>query len=215
MPTKVLNQKDILMRAKARAELEYLQENEKYLFYTPNGKVERFIQTIGEGKYFINLMIAGNGVGKTCALVNVVANIVFKNKNLKWFNYPTFTAFPHLKKGRIISDPTTIEEAIVPELHKWFPRGKYQTNKAGRSFDSQWKANGHSWDIMTTEQQAKEFESANLGWCIFDEPCPQDIFKATVARMRRGGIIVVGFTPLMNSAFFYDEYVVHPDTFHY
>ena len=63
------------MRAQARAKIEELKRTSKYLFYTPNGKLETFIKVIGENKHFINLLIAGNGVGKTSGVVNVLANI--------------------------------------------------------------------------------------------------------------------------------------------
>lgn len=190
----------------------YYMENEKYRFYEPNGRVEQFIKMVGSGNHFINLLIAGNGVGKTAAMSNVLANICFDPKN-KYFNYPLFTDFPFLKKGRIISDPTTITEAIIPELKKWFPAGQYQTYKEKKSYEYRWVTNtGFEFDIMTTEQDVKEFESANLGFCLIDEPCPELIFKATVSRMRRGGVIISGFTPLKGSAYYYDEFVAHDDT---
>jgi len=61
---------------------------------------------------------------------------------------------------------------------------------------------------MTYDQSLTEFESATLGWCYFDEPPPLAIFKATVARMRRGGIIFIGATPLTGSAWMYDNLVI-------
>ena len=62
---------------------------------------------------------------------------------------------------------------------------------------------------MTYEQSVKEFESAPLGWCWFDEPPPLAIFKATVARMRMGGIIFITATPLMGSAWMYDHIMTY------
>ena len=57
---------------------------------------------------------------------------------------------------------------------------------------------------MSTEQELKEFESVDLGIAWFDEPMPKDRFIATVARMRRGGIIVVTLTPLFHSGWIKD-----------
>ncbi|MFA5340688.1 MAG: hypothetical protein WC332_02820, partial [Clostridia bacterium] len=34
--------------------------------------------------------------------------------------------FPYLKRGRIVSDPTTIREKIIPELKLWFPSNRYE-----------------------------------------------------------------------------------------
>lgn len=199
----------------ARALLAYRKKYEKYRYYTPNGKLEKFIEMVGNNKHFINLLIAGNGVGKTAGMTNILANILFEPKN-KWFNYPLFNEFPYIKKGRIISDPTTITEAIIPEFKKWFPLSQYETSKEKKSYDYRWKTTtGFEFDVMSTEQDVKEFESANLGFAFIDEPCPESIFKATISRMRRGGIIIVGFTPLKGSAYFYDEYVTHPHTEHY
>lgn len=216
MPQQVKYPDDLMMRAKARAHLENLKKNSKYLFYTPNGKLEEFIKIIGEDKHFINLLIAANGIGKTAGMSNIIANLVFKEKNLDWFNYPLFTNFPYLKTGRIVSDPTTISQTIIPELHKWFPKGKYTTGKEGKNYEYKWKTDaGFEFDIMSTEQEPKEFESKTLGFALFDEPPPEAIFKATISRMRLGGIIIVVFTPLSGSAYFYDSFVTHKDTITY
>ena len=196
----------------AKMVLAYRKQNEKYRYYVPNGRIETFIKMVGSNQHFINLLVAGNGLGKTAATANILANIVFDHKN-PYFNHPLFTNFPYLKKGRIISDPTTITQAIIPELKKWFPAGQYGTTRDKKSYDYRWTTNtGFEFDIMSTEQDSKEFESANLGFSLIDEPCPEAIFKATISRMRRGGIIISVFTPLTGSAYFYDNYITHPDT---
>src|SRR3990167_6338759 len=59
-------------------------------------------------------------------------------------------------------------------------------SKAGRQFNALWKTDtGFSFDILSFEQDPKEFESKTLGWAWFDEPPPKAIFDATVARIRR------------------------------
>ena len=182
----------------------------------PCGKVETFIKMIGSDKHFVNLFIAGNGVGKTCALVNILAHIVFGNSGNKYFDYPFFNKFPYPKQGRIISDPTTIQSTIIPEIEKWFPRDRCKSGKGGKNYEYKWRSDtGFKWDILSYEQSPKEFESATLGFAMFDEPPPYSIFKATISRMRLGGIIIVAFTPLIGSAFFYDEIVTHKDTKEY
>ena len=62
-------------------------------------------------------------------------------------------------------------------------------------------------DLMSYEQDTKEFEAVDLGFAWFDEPPPESIYKATVARMRRGGIIFITATPLTGSAWLYDHIV--------
>ena len=101
---------------------------------------------------------------------------------------------------------------IVNSLKEWLPAGKYSTKKGGKSYDSDWWIGDEKhpdwwWDIMTYEQDAKEFEGETLGWAWFDEPPPQAIFTATVARMRRGGIIFITATPLTGSAWMFDSFL--------
>jgi phage terminase large subunit-like protein len=206
-----LSPTDSLMRAKARAELERQKKYERYKFYEPNGKIESFIKLVGSGEVFVALLSAANGVGKTAAGCNIVAHIIY-SCSCPWFDYPLFKNFPYLKKGRIASDPTTIKEQIVPELKAWLPAGRYTAMKSTREFESRWKTDtGHEFDLMTYEQETKEYESVSLGWAWFDEPPPEDKYKATVSRMRRGGIIFITETPLTGSAWLYDRFITSED----
>jgi len=177
----------------------------------PNQKCEDFITLIGENDTFVCLFSAANGVGKTAVGVNIVGNLIFGNQNPDFFDLPIFNKYPfRSKEGRIVSDPTTVAETMIPELHKWLIPGRYTTSKRGKNYEYKWKTdNGHSFDVMTYEQTPKEFESKTLGWCWFDEPPPEAIYKATVARMRRGGIIFISATPLMNAAWLYDHILTY------
>lgn len=183
---------------------------QKFKYFVPTGVGEEFISLVGSGKHFVVLLSAANGIGKTWLAVNLVANICFPGSN-KYFNYPLFRDFPFPKRGRIISTPTAIEQTIIPELHNWFPKGRYEARKMRKMYDSYWRTNtGWSFDVMTYEQDVGEFESSTLGWAWFDEPPPQSVFKATVARMRKGGIIFITATPLTGSAWMYDHIIATP-----
>lgn len=195
--------------------------------YIPNLKSEEYIRMIGEGNVFINLFSAANGVGKTCVGANIISNICFGpaefdgtgweeheeqfgEKPRSWFDYPMYQDFPYSKKGRIISDPTTIKEQIVPELKKWFPSNRYKvhydTSKEGKKYESKWITDtGFEFDLMTTEQHAKEFESVTLGWVWMDEPVPHDIYIATIARGRLGMMVMMTLTPLFHAAWIKEE----------
>jgi len=89
------------------------------------------------------MFIGANGTSKTGTGANIVANIVFGPQS-KWFEQPLYKHFPYIKKGRIISDPTTIKEKIIPELIKWLPRNTYknfpekmyETSKEGKYYAS-------------------------------------------------------------------------------
>lgn len=190
-------------------ELAYRRENERYRYYVPNGKVEEFINLVGT-KCFVSLFSAANGVGKTAGGANMLANLFWPGEN-PWFNTGVFKKWPYLKKGRIIADPKTVEKTIVPELHHWFPRGRYNAIKNSRNFDSVWTTDtGWEFDIMTYEQDPKEFESSTLGFVWCDEPPPEAIYKASIARLRRGGLLFITETPLMGSAWIYDQIYTQP-----
>ena len=158
------------------------------------------------------MFVAANAVGKTAVGANILANIVYGVQN-KYFEFPFFYKFPYIKRGRIISDPTTIKEKIIPELQKWFPANEskiipdanYETSKAGKNYESKFiTKTGFEIDIMSTEQDAKEFESVDLGFVWIDEPMPRDKFLATVARGRLGMIIIWTYTPLFYSGWIKD-----------
>lgn len=181
-------------------------KHQKYRYYEPNGVVEDFINAFGSGDYFILFLSAANGVGKTAAAANILANMMFETDN-PWFRSELFHNFQHLKRGRIITDSALVDKNVVNELKFWFPKGKYSTSKAGKHYESQWDTDtGWSFDIMTYQQDAEEFEGVTLGWAWFDEPPPDNILKATIARMRRGGIIIITATPISGSAHLYDMF---------
>ncbi len=197
--------------AQARDELARREREEKYRFYVPNGKVFDFIRLVGSGDVFVALFSAANGVGKTACGVNILAHMMF-DCDCPWFDFPLFKKFPYLKKGRIISDPTTLVQKIVPELKFWFPSGQYTPSNEGKNYEYKWRTRtGFEFDLMSYEQDTKEFESVDLGWCWCDEPPPEEKYKATVSRMRRGGIIFITETPLTGSAWLYDKFITSPD----
>lgn len=180
--------------------------DEKYRYYEPNGVVEEYINAFASGDYFILFLSAANGVGKTAAASNILANLMFDTDN-HWFRGKMFHDFPYLKKGRIITDSALVDKNIISGLKFWFPKGKYQTTKAGKHYESQWSTDtGWEFDIMTYQQDPKEFEGVTLGWAWFDEPPPDNILKATISRMRKGGIIIITATPISGSAHLYDMF---------
>lgn len=185
-------------------------EQEKYRYYEPTGKGEEFIQKFGSNENFIVLYSAANGVGKTATGATVLANMFWPTSNPFFKGLPLFDDFPYRQRGRIISDPTNLEKNIIPELKFWFPDqdlGKYWTKKGNKTYESIWETDtGFFFDLMSYEQDPREFEGVTLGWAWFDEPPPQSIFKATVARMRRGGVIFITATPLAGSAYLYDMF---------
>lgn len=197
------------LKERVLREYLYRRENCKYEFFIPTGKQEEFINCVMGGKYFISLLSAGNGVGKTTLSVNMLANLFWPKGN-QFFDQPLYKKWPFIKKGRIVSAPTTIKEAIIPELLKWFPKGRYTTSKEGKSYEYRWKTDtGFEFDLMSFEQSVEEFESANLGWVWIDEICPNAIYKACISRLRNGGILWITATPLTGSAWMYDDIIAN------
>lgn len=186
----------------------YRLNKEKFRYYEPNGKCEQFIKAVGSGDRYIVFMSAANGVGKTAAAVNVVANILFENPGNEWFEYPLYRKWPFDKRGRIVSEAANVTKNIVPALKDWLPYGRYTALKGKKDYESQWSTDtGFTFDIMTNDQDPKQFEGPTLGWVWFDEPPTEAIYKACISRLRKGGIMFITATPLNGSAWMWDEIV--------
>lgn len=175
----------------------------KHLYYVPTGVGERFITAFNNN--FITAFFAANGVGKTLLGVNVLAQLIWPNKNI-FFDLPIFKKWPYPKAIRVVSDPATISQVIIPEMQDNFPDGRYTINKHGKNYEYEWKSDtGWTIWLMTYDQAVTEFESATLGLVWFDEPPPQRIYKANVARLRKGGKMLITATPLTGSGWLYDS----------
>lgn len=155
---------------------------------------------------FITLYSAANGIGKTVTGANIVANLLWPSDN-PFFQADLFTKWPYPKRGRIVSDPTNIHKNIIPTLKFWFPNGRFKTTKGNKQFESIWVTDtGWEFDIMTYEQDPREFEGPTIGWIWLDEPPSEAILKACVSRTRKGGLIFITATPLAGSAYLYDMF---------
>lgn len=192
----------------AMAEMELRLEQFRCRYFEPNGPQTRFVDLLAESKPFIGIFSAANGLGKTTLIANVLANIIFGPQN-KYFDSEIFRNWPFPKRFRFITDPKLLEE-IGPfhsEIKKWWPRGQYQAIKGGKSYYSQYKANGFLLDVMSYDQDLSQFEGSTLGGVFFDEPPVRQIWNASIARLRMGGMALVFMTPLTQAAWFFDEVV--------
>lgn len=201
--SKLLAAKQLILEAMAQA-----REDHKSIYFEPNGAQDKLIKLIGDKQPHVGIFSAANGIGKTTAIANVMANIIWGPQN-SFFDYPIFREWPYPKRIRFITDPKLVEEIgpLHSEIKKWWPRGKYSCSKAGKSYYSQYKANGFLLDIMSYDQDLKQFEGATLGGIFFDEPPVRTIWNASLARLRMGGIACVFMTPLTQAAWFFDEVV--------
>jgi phage terminase large subunit-like protein len=196
-----------------------IYKEQPYRFLSPIGKMEEFLDEALSGKYLTAFMSSANGTGKTTTIVGLIANLCFPNDN-PFFQQPVIQDWKWLKRGRIVSDTTTIKETIIPMIEEMIPKKHYTRSKAGKEFWSKWKMRDDKgnvvfeWDLMTYEQDPKQFESANLGIVIFDEPPPFSIYTASIARLKQGGICLIFATPLgsnIGSAWLYQNIVSDPN----
>lgn len=178
--------------------LKTLVENNRLKYFTPTGIQEEFIRAVGSNDNFIIVFSAANAAGKTALMANILGACIFGQSENLYFNYSLFLNFPFIHRARIASTSKNIEEigAIQTEIKKWWPKNKFESRKNGKHFDSEFISGDWVIDVMSYEQEVKEFESATLGICIFDEPPPVKILNATIARMRQGGMILIFMTPL-------------------
>lgn len=205
-----MNKQDLVRAQEEYDRIERMEvwrlKHEKYRYYEPSGFGEEFLYATGSNDYFINFLSAANGVGKTALMVNVLAHIMFDSEN-PYFQHGLFKEWPYLKRGRIVTETSLVEKNVIGELKFWFPKGKYKARKGGKHYDSLWTCRGGwEFDIMTYDQDPDQFEGVTLGWAWFDEPPPDAILKATISRMRRGGIIFISATPISGSAHLYDMF---------
>jgi len=176
-------------------------------FYKPNAPIQKIIKHFSDQKGVVVGSMA-NGIGKSSGIVNIIGNLVFGPQN-EFFNHPTFKNWPFPKRIRYITTPKNVEE-IGPfhtEVNKWWPKLRYQAIKSGRSFYSQYTANGWVIDVMTYDQDPQQFEGPTLGLIITDEPPPKPLWATFASRLRLGGIILVMMTPLTEAAWFFDDVV--------
>lgn len=196
-----------LTRDEILKELARRDEEDRCRSFVPNGKQELAIKMFDE--HFVNVFSGGNGAGKTYLMVNIMANIIWGPRS-RWFDYGIYGDWLFPKRLRIGSESGNVKEtgAIDLAIKEWWPKGRYEGLKSGLPYVSQYRTdNGWVIDKLSYEQETKEWESATLGGVFFDEPPPRDKYMASVARMRKGGVIGVFMTPLTQSAWIMDELV--------
>lgn len=189
-------------------ELEWRQKNERFEFFQPNAKAEAFVSLVGNSPDYPLVFSAANGVSKTATVVNVMANLIWPGRN-RWFDFERFKNWPFPKRIRYITDPELVKDSgpFRQEVLKWFPRNGWTSEKAGKQYYSQYHANGWFIDVLTTDQEVKQFEGGTFGLIVMDEPTPQPIYNACIGRLRLGGLLLVVMTPLTHAAWFYDQVV--------
>ena len=211
--TKKSTPEDIKKSKKYLLELIRRFKNEKYQFYTPNTKIEKFIKELAKPQNKNGLLTAANGVGKTAMAVNILAAFIWGGN--KWFNYDYYKEWePGTPKSiRIISRHTSLMGEIVPAIQEWFPKEKWKGFKMGQKYISRIETdNGWMIDLLSYDQSVDKHESVTRGFIWADEPLTdRSIFDAAITRLRRGGKMIMTAVPVDagESAFLYEKF--HPD----
>ena len=195
-------------------EVELARETNPLQFFIPNGAQEEAIREIGNLENFIVLEVFANGVGKTAVTFAILGAIQWGAPTAA-FAYPLYQTYPEKwpKRIRIVTESGLVSEIgpIQMEAAKWWPKGRYQWLKGGKPYNSVFYTDtGFFGEVMTFEQAVKEFEGKTIGINVFIEPPPKEIFSASVARQRKGGINIFDMTPLMSAAWVLDDIVSNP-----
>lgn len=197
-------------RTAIKSEIVRLRTNERIRYFVPNGWQEKVINAV-KPETFICLAPAANDTGKTALFANFFGNMVYGPIN-SWFDTPFFRDFKKPFRARIVSDATILTEKIVPELKKWLIKGTYKTRKGGKNYESIFSFNNGCYlDLMSYDQEPKEFEGVDLDVFFLDERPYRPVYTASVARLRTGGFIFIGFAPLSASGWVFDDIVPRVD----
>lgn len=137
----------------------------------------------------IFLMTAGNGVGKTRLLSEIVSNLVCGVQS-EWFDTPFWQNFKRPLRIRMTSSKKALEEGLLRELGVMlapymapgYPRA------GGEQWLSQWKTtDGSRLDVYTWNQSARQHAGGTSDVLVWDEPGPKDIAEEDLERLRWGG----------------------------
>ncbi len=206
---------DILETDILELELERRKLFEALRFFKPNAAQERFLLAVANPKNRIIVFPAGNWCGKTAAAIAGLGACIWPSQaEASVFQNDLFQAWENQfpKRARIISTPKELEiiGSVQSEIRRWWPAGQYHADKKGKQYPSEFSStSGWVVDLMSYEQAPTEFEGATIPFFIFNEPPPENIFNACLARMKFGGKILIPMTPLADSAWIWDRLVAH------
>lgn len=197
----------------AQGELNRRLAAERGRYYVPNGRIEQFLNAIGDRfepgskRIWIVILRAGNSIGKSCLAANLASYLADSYEN------PYFDAVPYLRyfkrpnRGRILTTRNAAENNYDAEFVKWLRRGQYKSMKQGRNFESRYEfKNGSEFDLFTFDQAPAQGESITLRWAIVDEPMSRRHWTALKSRFRFGGIIFMLLTPLKGAGWYHFEF---------
>ncbi len=187
------------------------RKNEALRYVELNAATRRYANAWCHPDVRTVLFIAPNAVGKTYATVTFMGWTIWPETAPDWFRILTVSKFGGFPKAiRLCSTAQEVSESgsLQLAIKKLWPKGRYTSEKMRKPFPSQFKTDtGWTMDVMTYDQSKDEFEGGDRGLVVFNEPPPEEIYTACIARTRMGGLMVFPGTPLYNSAWIKDKLV--------
>jgi len=187
---------------------EKLSEKESFQSenIVPTGIQEQLIWAVAGVKGFkpsprIVQAIMANKVGKTGFFIGGILKNIFWETDKEWFTYPIFNEWPYSRSGRIVGTHKNIQDdgPIRKEILKWWPKAKYKSWYKSKTYKSYYEVYGDNgffdFDVMSFEQDKKEFEGPVKGWTFVDEPLPKKLLGAIFSRLYKKGLFFLGMTP--------------------
>ena len=180
--------------ADLRDELLACRQNYPWQFFDPLPKQAAFQRYVGE-QFQVVLFAGGNWTGKTHTGANTAVQLAFTGGVQIGHEFMKVCPVPN--QGRIATEKELVEKDVVKHLKKQMGNDTYVAEKKGRPFYSQWQVETEStFDIMTYDQQPKQFEGVELNWAWLNEPSTEAQFHALLGRFKKGGVLFLTATTL-------------------
>lgn len=216
----------------AKEELAALRGTNPALDFTPNIGQERYLNHwAGKGGHypFIGVLSAGNGLGKTSLMANVMVGCAYGPDEVSPFmeQYGLFQREADWRKAnrkpsayRIVCQADAMKEdgPVLQAIREWFPKGRYKLDKAGKTFFSSLTCYDEAGQVCATfgvkthDQSVVAQAGTNLNGAFHDEPPPAENYAETVGRCRREGAFIMFFlTPLKMAAWMVDQIINEAD----
>lgn len=214
----------------AKAELAALRAENPSHFFIPNIGQERLLNEFRGPHYpFIGVIGAGNGLGKTALMANVMVGCAYGPDEVsEWMEqYGLWQreADWRAREGkpsmyRIVCHADSMKEGgpVLQAIREWFPKGRYKLFQKGKTYYSQMECYDEDgnvcaiFDVKTHDQEKTAHAGTNLNGIFFDEPPPEHVYGESVGRVRKEGAFILFFlTPLEVAGWMVDQIIDDAD----